>query len=354
MAKTPPGSNNGHEDEAADAGGEEPPVQHRVPVDEARDGMRLDMAVAALVPGVSRSAAQRLIEQVRVRVDGRRRPQGFRVATGMELCVDVPAAAPRTAALAPQASDLDVLFEDEHVMAIAKRPGTVVHPGAGHATGTLVNQLVASGRTFSVVGGEDRPGLVHRLDKDTSGVLLLAKTDAAHAALSAQFRDRTIKKAYLALVLGPHIPDRQVIRSSFGRRPGDRKQFTGRVESDREAVTEIEAVCRGGLCALVVARPRTGRTHQIRVHLAEGGHPIVGDRVYGRAYPKAGSQPATEAEALKGISRQALHAWGIRFRHPVDGRVVEVMAPPPRDFRTVLDAVFGTEWPEALARVAIG
>ena len=281
------------------------PTTHQVEIDPTRDGMRLDMAIAALVPGVSRSAAQRLVELGEVRLDGRRRPQGFRVTTGALLEVRIPAPPVRTG-LVPQAGgDLDILFEDDVVMAIAKRAGTVVHPGAGHQSGTLVNQLIASGRTFSVIGGEDRPGLVHRLDKDTSGVLLLAKSDQAHATLAMQFKDRTIRKAYLALVLGAQIPDRGVFRSSFGRSPGDRKQFTGRVTSEREAITEYQTVLRSSLCALVVARPRTGRTHQIRVHLAEGGHPIVGDRVYGRAYPRPGSTPQAEAASLRMMERHA-------------------------------------------------
>ncbi|HOI09318.1 MAG TPA: RluA family pseudouridine synthase, partial [Myxococcota bacterium] len=318
-----------------------PEATHRVVVDEAHDGWRLDMCVAALVPGVSRSAAQRLIEGGRVTVAGRRRPQGFRVAAGVAIEASVPVAAPREAPR-PQAGDLDILFEDDDLLAINKRPGVVVHPGAGHQSGTLVNQLAATGRTFSVIGGADRPGLVHRLDRDTSGVLLIAKSDAAHLALAAQFKDRVVSKTYLALVLGPQIPDRGAIASDFGRRPGDRKQFTGRVRSDRKALTEYETIARAGLCALVRVRPRTGRTHQIRVHLSENGHPIVGDRVYGRAYPRPGSRPEDEAAALRTITRHALHALAIRFRHPRTGEWMQVAAPLPRDFRQVLEAVFGS------------
>jgi 23S rRNA pseudouridine1911/1915/1917 synthase len=316
-------------------------------VDPARGGGRLDVTVAAMAPGVSRSAAQRLIEVGLVLVDGRRRPQGFRVATGAVVRVSIPPA-PERPPPGPLPGELTVLLEDDHVLAIAKRPGLVVHPGAGHQSGTLVDILLASGRSLSVVGGEDRPGLVHRLDRDTSGVMLVAKTDAAHEALSRQFKDRTVRKGYLALVLGPHLPDRGTFSSSFGRRVGDRKQFTGRVASGREAVTEYRTLLRGGLCALVLARPKTGRTHQIRVHLAEGGHPIVGDHVYGRAYPRPGSRPEAEAAAVRRIERQALHAWAIRFRHPATGEQIEVKAPLPRDLRAVLSAVFGEGWPEAL------
>ena len=355
MSESNDGSNNPAPEQTAavpaEGGGDA--TDHAVTVDQIHDGSRLDMAVAALVPGVSRSAAQRLIELGEVRVNGRKRPQGYRVVVGATLQVRIPTPPPRTGLIPQTGGELDILYEDDQVLAVAKKPGTVVHPGAGHQSGTLVNQLIASGRTFSIIGGEDRPGLVHRLDKDTSGVILLAKSDAAHSALAKQFKDRTIRKAYLAIVLGAHLPDRGEFRSSFGRRPGDRKQFTGRVSSEREAITEYQTVMRASLCALVVARPRTGRTHQIRVHLAEGGHPIVGDHVYGRAYPRPGSQPEAEVAAMKLISRQALHAWGIRFTHPADGRWIEIIAQPPRDFRIVLDAVFGETWRETLSNVPI-
>ena len=325
---------------------------HWIEVDAAQAGERLDVLIAARLPFLSRSAAQRLIEQGQVRVDGRKRPRGFRVPAGATIQVEVPPE-PQRPPLEPQPGDLDILFEDDEVMALAKRPGVVVHPGAGHRSGTLVNRLLASGRAFSTLGGEDRPGLVHRLDKDTSGVLLLAKTDRAHQALSRQFQDRTVRKTYLALVLGSDPPDQQVIRSAFGRRPGDRKQFTGRVREGREAVTEVRTLIRGRLCALVMAHPRTGRTHQIRVHLAEAGHPVVGDRVYGRGWPRAGSRPEEEVEILRHVQRQALHAWSLQFRHPVDGELRTVVAPVPRDLSEALDGLFGDRWRAAL-EAAVG
>ncbi len=308
---------------------------------------RLDVLVAANVPGVSRSAAQRLIRQGLVQVDGRRRPQGFRPPPGAKVLVEVPVAPAAEVPVAPP-GDLDVLFEDDHLLAVAKRPGVVVHPGAGHRSGTLVHVLLASGRALSSVGGPERAGLVHRLDRETSGVLLVAKDDTTHEALARQFRERAVRKAYLALVLGAGIPDAGEIVTAFGRRPGDRKQFTSRVRQGREAVTAYRTILRGALCALVLVWPRTGRTHQIRVHLAERGHPVVGDRVYGRAWPRPGSRPAGEAEALRAMTRVALHAWALRFRHPRTGETRTVVAPVPRDFSDVCSAVFGEQWIQAL------
>jgi 23S rRNA pseudouridine1911/1915/1917 synthase len=317
-------------------------------VEEADAGNRLDVLIAARVPGVSRSAAQRLVDGGHVRVDGRKRPQGFRLNEGSRVEVVLPVEEERPAPATPSVGDLDILFEDDEVLVLNKRAGLVVHPGAGHRSGTLADMLAASGRMLAVVAGEDRAGLVHRLDRDTSGVIVIAKTDRSHEALSVQFKERTIRKAYLAIVLGPHIADRGMWQSQFGRRAGDRKLFTGRVREGREAVTEFETILRGTLSALVLARPRTGRTHQIRVHLAENGHPIVGDHMYGRAYPRPDSLPKTEVAALKAITRQALHAWALRFLHPTTRQPMELFAPLPRDMREACEVVFGADWQEAL------
>lgn len=304
--------------------------------------------MAERVPRLSRSAAQRLIRLGLVRVDGRVRPQGFRPRPGMQVVVEVPAPPPAKPAIRGEPGDLDILFEDEYLLAIAKRPGVVVHPGAGHRSGTLVNILLASGRRLSSYGGPERAGLVHRLDRDTSGVLLIAKDDSHHEVLARQFKDRTVRKAYLALVLGSRLPDKAEIRTAFGRRPGDRRQFTSRVREGREAVTGYRTLLRGNLSALVLVWPRTGRTHQVRVHLAEHGHPIVGDREYGRAYPRPGSRPIEEAEALRAMRRVALHAWALGFRHPASGHALTIVAPVPKDFRDVCVTVFGENWEQAL------
>ena len=308
-------------------------------IGEAHDGWRLDMCVAALVPSISRSTAQKLIEADRVLVDGRKRARGYRVAAGMTVKVSIPEA-PAKRELTPSAGELNIIYEDDDILALNKRPGLVVHPGAGNQSGTLVNQLIASGRTFSTLGGPDRPGLVHRLDKETSGVILIAKSNAVHEGLARQFKDRQVDKKYLAVVLGPSIADHGEIVSDFGRRPGDRRQFTGKVSSNRKAITRYETLARTSLVALVVAQPLTGRTHQIRVHLSELGHPIIGDRVYGRAYPRPGSRPESEAASLRQMTRHALHAWSVAFTHPITGQRLEITAPLPRDFKHLITAVF--------------
>jgi len=319
-------------------------------VDDAHHGARLDVTIAGQYPAVTRSAAQRLIDTDCVRVDERKRPQGFRVSTGSIIFITFPAESERTPL--PQHGELNILEEDDAFLAVNKRPGLVVHPGAGNQSGTLLNLLLASNRPLSGLGGPDRAGLVHRLDRDTSGVMLIAKTDQAHVELSRQFADRVVQKSYLALVLGTRLPDKGSIKSTFGRRPSDRKQFTGRPGAGtREAVTDYQVLARASLCSLVLVRPKTGRTHQIRVHLSENGYPIVGDRVYGRAYPRMGSRPEDEVASLRDMKRHALHAWSIRFLHPVTGQPKTIVAPLPPDFRRLLAAIFGEDWESILPSV---
>jgi len=317
------------------------------------NGARLDMVIAARFPAISRSLAQKLIKNGAALVNGRQRPAGFRLAAGMQVELTPPPPSDH-AGPAPEhgGPELEILFEDEFLMVINKRAGLVVHPGAGHGSGTLVNQLLASGRTFSNFGGPDRPGIVHRLDKDTSGVMIVARDNHTHELLGDMFRERTINKTYLAVVLGPGIDDQGLIETSFGRRTGDRRQFTGRVRDGRDAVTGYRTLLRANLCALVAAKPMTGRTHQIRVHLSEAGHPIVGDRVYGRGWPRRGSRPESEVAALEMIKRHALHAWNIRFAHPVTGQQMDITAPLPGDFRRMLDGLFGDQWKDLLSREA--
>jgi 23S rRNA pseudouridine1911/1915/1917 synthase len=286
---------------------------------------RLDKALPMLLPSLSRSAAQRLIEAGGVRVNGAPRDAADVVAPGDVLDVDVPE--PTSAVPQAEALPITVLYEDDDVIAIDKPAGLVVHPGAGNAGGTLVNALLHHAPDIAEVGDEGRPGIVHRLDKETSGVMLAAKTPHAHRALQEQFRLRQIRKTYLALCIGDVQPGRGVIDKPIARDPSHRQRMAI-VPGGREAVTEFVVTERlrieGRPYSLVRAHPRTGRTHQIRVHLSSIGFPIVGDLLYG-----AGRDPLSKRIA----PRHLLHASEIRFHLPSDGREMALYAPLPEDMR---------------------
>jgi 23S rRNA pseudouridine1911/1915/1917 synthase len=237
--------------------------------------------------------------------------------------VVVPPAEPLP--LRPEAIPLDILFEDEDLLVVNKPAGMVVHPGAGCATGTLVHALLSHCRHLPGIGGVERPGIVHRLDRDTSGVMVVAKTDAAHHSLSAQFKARTVAKRYLALAHGRLPPEGGCIEAPIGRREQDRTRMGIRA-GGREARTSFRVLRRLAEMTLVELRLETGRTHQIRVHLAHIGHPVVGDGVYGgRRERQARGRPDS-------AKRQMLHAWQLAFRHPTSGAPLAFTAPPPADF----------------------
>jgi 23S rRNA pseudouridine1911/1915/1917 synthase len=304
-----------------------PPGEAAVPAADA--GQRLDQVLADLA-GVSRAAAARWIEAGRVRVDGRARPKSHRLEGGERLSWE-PIEAPVSAALVPERRPLEVRFEDEHLLVVAKPAGLVVHPGAGHPTGTLVNALLGrDDPRLSAAGGTVRPGIVHRLDKDTSGLLLVAKDDRAHAALARDLAARRIERRYLALVQGHLDPD-GTVDAPIGRHPGDRRRMAV-VPGGRRAVTHWHVLERLDGVDLVEVRLETGRTHQIRVHLSSLGHPVVGDRTYG-ADPRL-------AERV-GLRRPFLHAWRLRFAHPVSGDPVEVSEGLPADLQAALERVRG-------------
>lgn len=303
-------------------------MRHRLVVRKAN---RLDKSIAVLLPDASRSAAQRWIESGAVRVNGGlRHTASDSVAPGDVIDIDAPDTAPS----APQAEALPlaVLYEDADVVAIDKAAGMVVHPGAGNAAGTLVNAMLAHAPEVADVGDEARPGIVHRLDKETSGVLLVAKTDAAYRALQEQFKRREIRKTYLAVCVGEVQPPRGVIDKPIARDPSNRQRMAV-LSGGREAVTEFVATERividGRTYTLVRAHPHTGRTHQLRVHLASIGFPIVGDLLYG-----AGRDPLSRRIA----PRHLLHASEIRFRLPATGAEMALYAPLPDDMRAVLGA----------------
>jgi len=292
---------------------------------EAEAGRRLD-AVLATLAGVARAQAARWIEEGRVRVDGAPARASQRVTAGAVLTAEPPE--PEPLAAEPEAIPLVVLHEDADLIVIDKPAGLVVHPAPGHARGTLVNALLHHCRDLAGIGGVLRPGIVHRLDRGTSGVLVVAKHDAAHAGLAAQFKDHSIERVYCALVRGVPGAESGRIERAIGRHPTDRKRMSVHTRAGRAALTEWRVVRRfpRAQVTLLEVRPGTGRTHQIRVHLASCGLPIVGDTVYGRG-----------AEQL-GLARPALHAAVLGFTHPTTGERLRFEAPLPHDFQVAVDA----------------
>lgn len=292
------------------------------------DGARLDRALAALFPEHSRSFLAKLIDERRVLVDGRPAAKASqRVSAGQEVTIDVPPAAP--AAAASQDLPLTVLYEDEEIVVIDKPAGLVVHPAAGHADGTLVNALLFHVRDLSGVGGALRPGIVHRLDKQTSGVMVIAKNDAAHRKLTAAWGSEQVRKEYLAIVYGTPSPERGTIDAPIGRDPRDRKRMAV-VAGGRRAVTEYEVVEPLRYLSVVRCVLHTGRTHQIRVHMKHIGHPIVGDATYSGPQWR-GIPDANVRRAIVSLGRQALHA----SRLVLFGR--EFVAGVPRELGALIE-----------------
>ncbi|HEX2059409.1 MAG TPA: RluA family pseudouridine synthase [Thermoanaerobaculia bacterium] len=305
---------------------------------DAQHGARLDRALGELFPSESRNALAKLITAGRVRVNERIASKpSQRVEAGQQIEIDLPAAAPST--IESQDLPLTILFEDADVIVIDKPPGLVVHPAAGHPDQTLVNALLFHVKDLSGVGGEIRPGIVHRLDKDTSGVMLIAKNDDAHRKLSAAWNTEAVRKEYLALVYGTPSRDRGTIEAPIGRDPRDRKRMAV-VADGRNAITDYEVTERLRHASLVRCRLRTGRTHQIRVHMKHLGHPIIGDPVY--SGPQWRGIPDKKLQrALSSLTRQMLHAAKITFAHPRDGRAVSVEAEQPHDMREIVELLRG-------------
>ena len=300
------------------------------------DGMRLDRAVAAVYPEHSRSFVARLIDDGCVSIDGKTVTKpSLRVSAGQHVEVDVPPPAAATAA--SQDLPLAILFEDADLVVVDKPAGLVVHPAAGHSDGTLVNALLFHVRDLSGVGGELRPGIVHRLDKDTSGVMVIAKNDEAHRALTAAWNTEAVRKEYLAILYGTPAPARGTVDAPIGRDPRERKRMAV-VAGGRAAVTEYEVVEPHRYVALVRCRLRTGRTHQIRVHMKHLGHPIVGDPVY--SGPQWRGIPDKRVQkAIASLHRQALHAARIAIPHPKSGAAMTFESPLPEDLRALLATV---------------
>ena len=286
-------------------------------------GERLDSFLAARLPGLTRSAAARLIETGQVLVDGKPARKSAKLAGGETVEVTLPD--PEPADALPQDIPLDVVYEDDDVIVVNKPSGLVVHPAPGHPDGTLVNALLHHcGGSLSGVGGELRPGIVHRIDRDTSGLIIAAKNDAAHQALAAQLADHTLARTYEAVVVGALREDGGTVDAPIGRCPSDRKKMAV-VPNGKRAVTHWEVLERFPGYTYVRCRLETGRTHQIRVHMAHLGHPIYGDMVYG------GKKP------VPGLAGQCLHAVGLRFVHPRTGETVELSCPLSGEFQALLE-----------------
>jgi 23S rRNA pseudouridine1911/1915/1917 synthase len=308
----------------------EPDAPLAVVLDHDAEGERLDRALAARLPDRSRSTVAQWIAAGLVTLGGRPVRASHRVRAGDVVHVR-PAPLPRCDAV-PQPIPLAVLFEDEHILVVDKPPGLVVHPAAGHPDGTLVNAVLH----HTVIGADadpTRPGIVHRLDKDTSGVMVVAKTAAAREPLIRAFATHDLERRYLALAVGVP-PDTVTYDTLHGRHPTDRKRFTTRVREGKRAVTEVRVLARLQGAALVECTLHTGRTHQIRVHLAEHGFPLLGDPVYGRT-----PRDPRLAAAARALGRQALHAAVLALRHPVTGRPMRFETTPPADFAAAVDAL---------------
>jgi 23S rRNA pseudouridine1911/1915/1917 synthase len=311
--------------------------EHRLTVPPEAVGERLDQYVHRCLEGaLSRSQVQRLVSQGMITVDQAPARPALRLQAGWEVRVRRPE--PEPLELTPEAMDLDILYEDGDLVVVNKPPGLVVHPAAGHHEGTLVHGLLHHCQDLSGIGGKLRPGIVHRLDMDTSGVLVAAKNDRAHRALVAAFASGHVAKRYLALVHGrPRLTGR--IDQAIGRHPRDRKRMSGRGPRGKPARTSwkvVESLPQSvSLLRVAIA---TGRTHQIRVHLSEAGYPVLGDTVYGGRQVRRGLEgPA--GQALRAGDRQMLHAVRLALDHPVSGGRLEFWAPLPPDFRAVLDAL---------------
>ena len=287
-------------------------------------GERLDAFLARSVENLSRSGAQKLLEEGCVLRNGGKAKKNDKLNIGDEISVTIPQ--PNEVDIAPREMALDIVYEDDDLLVINKPKGLVVHPAAGHQDDTLVNGLMfAFGDDLSGINGELRPGIVHRIDKDTSGLLAVAKNDFAHAFLASQLKDHSMARTYDAIVVGSFREDSGTVDAPIGRHPSDRKKMCVIARNSKEAVTHWEVVKRYRGYTHIRCKLETGRTHQIRVHMAHIGHPILGDTVYGRKKPELGQDS------------QCLHAGALCFRHPRDGRPVMVFAELPPYFKEVIE-----------------
>ena len=282
---------------------------------------RLDKFLADRNPNLSRSRIKRLISEGMVSVDGVPRNAGFRLRPDQSVLIELPDE-PAPAYMVAQDIPLTIIHEDDDLIVVDKPAGMPVHPGAGHPDSTLVNALLGMYPAIGSVGGAARPGLVHRLDKDTSGLIVVSRTDRAHESLTAQFKERSVGKAYLALVVGALTPPEAVIEAPIARDPNDRKKMAI-VENGRQSTTQYKTIANFRGCTYAEALPKTGRTHQIRIHFASIGNPVVADTLYGRPDPR--------------LTRHFLHAARLEFHHPTTGAQVKFHSPLPPDLQSLIN-----------------
>lgn len=300
-------------------------------------GQRLDHFLSGRLTDLSRSYIQRLVTEGHVRINGQIKKPGYRLKSGEQIELTLPA--PEAIDIIPESIPLDILYEDTDIVVINKPAGLVVHPAPGHFTGTLVHGLLAHLRHLSSIGGRLRPGIVHRLDKDTSGVLLVTKNDTAHKDISKQFKDNMVYKKYVALVYGVVKEDEGNIIVPIGRHPKNRKKISVHTAYPRLAKTEWRVKKRFPDITLLDLILKTGRTHQARVHLSAKGHPVVGDPVYAKKKWLLSIRNHNIREILKDVKRQLLHAHILGLRHPKTKNYMEFTAPLPEDMRQVIEAI---------------
>ena len=297
-------------------------------VSEGEAGIRLDSWITMRLTGISRTRIQALIKKGRVLIEGKPGKESRRTRAGETVRVFFPVL--QSVKISPEPIPLDILHQDADIVAVNKPAGLAVHPSIGHPRGTLANALLHHCPDLAGIGWELRPGMAHRLDKDTSGVLVAAKNEKALASLLDQFKKRLVHKEYLAIALGRPEPAKGVIRTLIGRDPASRMRMSARVSRGRAAVTNYRVLDASGGFSLILLTPETGRTHQLRVHLAHAGHPVAGDARYGADFRRD-----TPAE----VPRQMLHAWKLALTHPGTGRRIEFVAPIPRDMSEFMRAL---------------
>jgi 23S rRNA pseudouridine1911/1915/1917 synthase len=309
-------------------------------VEKADRGKRLDLFLAEQLPAPSRAQIQRYIKEGCILLNAAPAKVGARVKEEDVITGRIPA--PKPAKALPEDLPIRFLYEDADIVVVDKPAGMVVHPAGGVHSGTLVNALLFRLKDLQGVGGVLRPGIVHRLDKGTSGVMVVAKNDQAHEALVRQFKGREVKKIYLALVYGKIEGSEGIIAAPMGRHPIDRKRFSLRTRQPKEALTEWRVKERFEGITLVQVAPKTGRTHQIRVHMASINHPLVGDPLYTKKRRLSLIEDPVLRGRIEALGRQALHASSLAFRHPTIGKIVEFTAPLPADIEKILEVLRDT------------